>query len=281
MRKLMGLAAGAALALACAVTVPAQATELSPAAATALDTALASDIRAEDRARDAYRNPRETLAFFGVEPGMTVVDFMPAGGWYSRVLVPYLGSNGTYIGMNPPIAEDATGYFASMRNADQTFPGQVAEWVSGGGANPVGINAGSVPAEMHGTVDRIMIFRSMHSMWRFGWLRETLEDMRALLKDDGLIGVVQHRAKADAPYSYTDGSKGYLREADVIAMFQLHGFDLVSKSEVNANPNDPANHADGVWMLPPGMRGATDETRAAMQAIGESDRMTLLFRKRP
>jgi predicted methyltransferase len=95
-----------------------------------------------------------------------------------------------------------------------------------------------------------------------------------------MVGIEQHRAKPDAPYSYTDGSKGYLREMDLIHFMELNGFEFVGKSEANANPKDPANWPDGVWTLPPALRGAKEEDKARLQAIGESDRMTLLFRKR-
>ena len=99
--------------------------------------------------------------------------------------------------------------------------------------------------------------------------------MRSLLKNGGMIGIVQHRAKANAPFSYANGSRGYLREADVIAFMQVHGFTLVSSSEVNANTNDPANHARGVWEMPP----VLSTNRLDLVGLGESDRMTLLFRK--
>jgi predicted methyltransferase len=104
--------------------------------------------------------------------------------------------------------------------------------------------------------------------------------MRDLLKPDGLLGIEQHRAKADAPYSYTNGSKGYMRETDIINFMEIHGFELVAKSEVNANPKDSANWPDGVWTLPPALR-LKDVDRAKYEAIGETDRMTLLFKKRP
>jgi predicted methyltransferase len=106
--------------------------------------------------------------------------------------------------------------------------------------------------------------------------------MRDLLKPDGMVGIEQHRAKASASFSYSDGGKGYLREADVVRLMELNGFTFVGKSELNANPRDSADHADGVWHLPPVLRGVTDEAeKAKLKAIGESDRMTLLFRKRP
>jgi predicted methyltransferase len=94
-----------------------------------------------------------------------------------------------------------------------------------------------------------------------------------------MLGIVQHRAKADAAADYANGSMGYLREKDVIALVEALGFELVAMSEINANPKDPANHPDGVWSLPPTYT-LGDKNRAAFAAIGESDRMTLLFRKR-
>jgi predicted methyltransferase len=121
-------------------------------------------------------------------------------------------------------------------------------------------------------------------MLRNGWLHADMLTFRRLLKPGGMVGIEQHRAHPYDPYSATDGSKGYLREQDVIALFDLYGFDLVARSEVNANPKDPANWENGVWTLPPGYRGTgPNDTarRAELDAIGESDRMTMLFRKRP
>jgi predicted methyltransferase len=92
---------------------------------------------------------------------------------------------------------------------------------------------------------------------------------------------VDHRANENAPFSMTDGNKGYLRQSDVINLMDAYGFDLVSSSEMNANPRDTKDYAQGVWALPPTLMGATSRTRARMLAIGESDRMTLLFRMRP
>jgi predicted methyltransferase len=121
----------------------------------------------------------------------------------------------------------------------------------------------------------------MHNLWRFDLMRRELLAVRGLLKDDGLLGIEQHRASKKARADYTDGNKGYLREKDVIAMIEAHGFEFVAKSEVNANRKDPADHPDGVWMLPPNYRGVKDDAaKARLTAIGESDRMTLLFRKR-
>ncbi|MGB1139665.1 MAG: methyltransferase, partial [Halioglobus sp.] len=105
--------------------------------------------------------------------------------------------------------------------------------------------------------------------------------VHAMLADDGLVGVVQHRAPESATDEWADGSSGYLKQSAVIQMFNDAGFELVAESDINANPKDQPGADDIVWRLPPSLRGSKDnpERAAAMQAIGESDRMTLLFRK--
>lgn len=243
-----------------------------------LDLALAHPRRAADRPRDVWRHPAETLSFFRVRPGMTVVDYMPSGGWFTRVLVPYLGETGHYIGLNPDVGSEPGR--ERLANLSATFPARAAEW-TGVPASRIGaFNSDSLPPALKGTVDRVLILRELHNFKRFGWLDSELATARGLLRPDGLLGIEQHRARADAPDAYVDGSKGYLREKDVIAKIEASGFELVARSEVNANPADPADHATGVWALPPGFsEGDTDRARYA--AIGESDRMTLLFRKRP
>lgn len=272
----------AALLAAPAGVAPPPAAAQQPAADAALSTVLAHSRRDEDRARDAQRHPAETLAFFQVRPGMTVVDYMPAGGWYSRILIPYLGEQGTYMSLNPELHPEMTGYWDTYRGTAEKFPAEARGWVGDEGARVLGANTDTVPEQLAGTADRFLIFREIHNMRRFGWLHDTLMTARTLLKDDGLLGVVQHRAKADAPASYTLGDMGYQREKDVIAIFDAYGFDLVAKSEINANPQDPANWEGGVWTLPPGYRGVGENAarRAELDAVGESDRMTLLFRKR-
>ena len=248
----------------------------------ALEQVLGHERRADDRARDTWRHPAETLAFFQIEPGMTVVDYMPAGGWYTRVIVPYLGAQGSYIALNPELHPELTGYWDMYRGTAAKFPAEAREWVGEGHAKVIGANTDDDLAALAGTADRALIFREIHNMRRFGWLHDSLVTMRRLLKDDGLLGVVQHRAKADAPVDYILGDNGYQREEDVIKLFEAYGFELVDKSEINANPADPANWEGGVWTLPPGYRGAPEGSarRAELDKVGESDRMTLLFRKR-
>ena len=237
--------------------------------------------RADDRARDAWRHPAETLAFFDVEPGMTVVDYMPATGWYSRVLIPYLGRDGNYIGLNPELHPDLTGYWDMYRGASSRIPADARDWVGQDGARVWGLNTDDELDSFAGTADRVLIFREIHNMRRFGWLHDSMMAIRTLLKDDGLVGVVQHRARADAPLDYTFGDNGYQRQEDVIRLFAVYGFELVAASEINANPRDPANWERGVWSLPPTYAGATAGSREYRRRadIGESDRMTLLFRK--
>ena len=246
------------------------------AAPVAMDAVLAASVRDDDRARDAWRHPAETLAFFRIEPGQTVVDYMPASGWYTRVLVPYLGSEGLYIGLTPdPAAADSErfeGYFADL-------PGKFRETAPGWGLTgaPMAVyGSQDLPEELDGQVDRVLIFREMHNLLRSGVLYTELTRIRDLLKPDGMIGIVQHRAKETAPSDYTLGGKGYLRQSDVVGLMRAHGFELVASSEANANVSDPANHPDGVWELPPSLGTKREELRG----IGESDRMTLLFRKR-
>jgi predicted methyltransferase len=249
--------------------------------AQALAVVLADTRRDGDRARDQYRHPVETLNFFKVKPGMTVVDYMPSSGWWTRVLVPYLGAKGRYIGLNPdvrtaePRMQTMFGGFAEkLATLANGLPGVPADAV-------VGYNTDGLPKDLNGTVDRVLIFREMHNLWRINIMRNELFAMRALLKSDGLLGIEQHRAKNNASADYTNGSNGYLRERDVIALIEAHGFEFQGKSEINQNKRDPANHPQGVWMLPPGLRGVTgDADKARMIEIGESDRMTLIFKKR-
>lgn len=246
-----------------------------------LQQVLAHPRRVEDRARDTYRHPAETLDFFRVEPGMTVVDYMPATGWYSRVLIPYLGREGNYIGLNPELDDELTGYWDMYRNASSRIPADARSWVGMEGARVYGLNTDDDLAPFAGTADRVLIFREVHNMRRFGWMHDSMMAIRTLLKDDGLVGVVQHRAREGAPIDYTFGDNGYQRQEDVIRLFAIHGFELVSASEINANPRDPANWERGVWSLPPSYVGAAEGSRERNRraAIGESDRMTLLFRK--
>ena len=247
-----------------------------------LATVLKSEHRAKDAARDKYRNPVATLQFFDVQPTHTVVEYGPGGGWYTRVLLPYLNGSGKYLATNSDSSlMNITDRKREARAKSWTerFPDQAAKWTGIDAKKITAFESDEIPDDLKGKVDRIVIFRSIHGMMNGARSDSELRNLRAMLNDDGMIGVVQHRAKADAPFSMSKGTKGYMKQDDVIALFNLHGFELVRSSEINANAKDTANYEGGVWTLPPVLRYG-EKDRAKYQAIGESDRMTLLFKKR-
>lgn len=244
----------------------------------ALKAAVSDTNRADDAKRDAYRHPVETLHFFKVAPDMKVGEYAPGGGWYSKVLGNYLKDQGELVGLffNPEVLTNRYGQGAADDAA--SFPGKVAEWTGTDASKVGGMTLNAVSDEDKGTFDRVLVFRMMHNMMRWNIADSEIKAMRELLKDDGMLGIVQHRAKADAPWSYADGNHGYLREADVIKLMEVNGFELVDSSEVNANPKDSADYEGGVWTLPPSY-ALGDRDKEKYAAIGESDRMTLLFKK--
>lgn len=245
----------------------------------------------EAMARDSARHPAQTLEFFDVRPGMTVAEALPGGGWYTNILANYLGADGTLYGVNypdkmwPMFSFSNEKMIAERVASTAMFPKLV------GGFTPSGINArgftfDTAPQELNGTVDRVLLIRALHNLNRFeattGMRTQALSTVHRLLKDDGLVGVVQHRAPADADDAGANGSRGYLKQADVISTFEGAGFELVATSEINANANDKPAADDIVWRLPPSYSGSKDNpaVQDAMTAIGESDRMTLTFRKK-
>ncbi|MFU7529290.1 class I SAM-dependent methyltransferase [Qipengyuania sp. ASV99] len=278
---LAALAAGSALF---AVASPAAADGHMEAAAPALAEVLAHERRDGDRARDEYRNPAETLAFFGVEPTMTVAEFSPGGGWYTRVLAPYLMPAGQYIAFNTDSDRGTYRSRAAEARAKgwtESFKSSVATAMEVEADKVMAFEIDEMPETAAGTVDRVLIFRSMHGLNIGNNADDVLKAARTMLKDDGMVGVVQHRAPDGASYDdYGARQRGYMRKADVIAIFEANGFELAGESEVNANPADPANWENGVWTLPPVLAtGEDDARRSEYLAIGESDRMTLLFKK--
>ncbi|MDP2130238.1 MAG: methyltransferase [Erythrobacter sp.] len=245
--------------------------------AEALSGAINHPTRAEDRARDAHRHPAETLAFFQVAPDMKVGEYAPGGGWYSRLLGHYLGGEGELVGLffNPVVVSQDEARRQSIRDAAAKFPAEVAGFTGLPADKFAGMTLDTLPDDQKGTFDRILVIRMMHNIMRSNIADSEIKAMGELLKDDGMIGIVQHRAKADAPWSYANGTRGYMREADVIDFMRINGFDLVAKSDINANPNDTADHEGGVWEMPPVLRTKRED----LKDLGESDRMTLLFKK--
>ncbi len=263
---------------------PAAADAHTEAATPALEDVLAHERRDDDRARDEHRNPAETLAFFGVEPTMTVAEYGPGGGWYTRVLAPYLMPAGQYVAFN----QDSEGRAYRTRAQEarskawtETFKNGIAEGMGVDADDVMAFETDEMPEGVAGTVDRVLIFRSMHGLNIGNSADAVLKAARIMLTDDGMVGVVQHRAPEGASYDdYGARQRGYMRKADVVAIFEANGFELAAESEVNANASDPANWERGVWTLPPVLAtGEDDARRSEYLAIGESDRMTLLFRK--
>lgn len=248
---------------------------------TLLELAVQNPKRNEESKRDIWRHPVETLSFFGVRPTMKVGEYAPGGDWYSHILAPYLGQQGHLTGLffNPDSGAFSEKTQVGIKADAAKFGADIAAWAGMPVNHFSAFTLGAIPETEMGTYDRVLVIRMMHNLMRWNIADSEIKAMRSLLKPDGMIGIVQHRAKADAPYAISNGSRGYLREADIIKFMEVNGFELVAKSEVNANPKDTADWPEGVWTLPPTLT-LKDKDRSRYEAIGESDRMTLLFRMR-
>jgi predicted methyltransferase len=245
----------------------------------------------EAQARYVYRHPQETIEFFGIKPGMTVVEALPGGGWYTKILLPYLGSDGQLIGAD--YAADMYALFGFFNEeqleAKKTWvadwTAEAEEWRDDHSAGVSAFVLGSLPDSMAGTADAVVFVRAMHNLARFEgegeYLTTALADANRVLKPGGIVGVVQHAATSDMSDEQTDGSRGYLRKEFVIEQMKKAGFELVAESDINANPKDQPGADDVVWRLPPTLFTSRDnpELKKEMTAIGESNRMTLKFRK--
>ncbi len=261
-----------------------------------VDTAKLSAVldSQSDKAKARYdaRHPQETLVFFGIAPGMKVAEALPGGGWYSKILVPYLGDEGHLIGMDYSIKMwPEFGGFANEEFLEKK-KSWAAEWVEGAQAWRAGsqgdISAftfGARDKAMDGTLDAVLFIRALHNLSRFeekgGYLTEAIQDTHALLKPGGIVGVVQHQGPEGNTDEWAKGDSGYLKKSNLIASFEAAGFEFVKESDVNSNPKDVPSNEDIVWRLPPSLGTSRDnpELKAKMEAIGESNRMTLLFKK--
>lgn len=221
-------------------------------------------------ARDRYRNPAATLAFFGVRPNHTVVEIFPGGGWYSEILVPYvIGGGGTYYAAAP---DRGLNGFRRLQSANPQLYGQARL-----AAFPV--RSASDRGVPDGTADVVLTFRNVHN-WMMGdqpYAELAFRQMYAMLKPGGVLGIEEHRLPEKAD-SAREKTSGYLKVSTVRRLAEQAGFRFVGSSEINANPRDTADHPEGVWTLPPTLR-LGDKDRARYLAIGESDRMTLKFVK--
>jgi predicted methyltransferase len=254
----------------------------APVAGANLAGVIAHDRRAENRVRDQWRHPNDTLSFFGIEPDMTIVEVLPGnGGWYTQILNPLTAEQGRLIGATYPESLWVQIFPDWSADRHETFGADIAQmdrYMSIEGiesAQPiVGYAIDNIPDEENGQADAVLFFRAMHHLFRFEepLVDTALAEVFDVLAPGGVVGVVQHRAPEDADAAFVNGDNGYLKQSDVVAAFERAGFVLEETSELNANPNDPV---DGVvWRLPP---STTDNP--ATQDIGESDRMTLRFRK--
>ena len=259
----------------------------SHARAAAADAALAKIIAegardAEDKARDGDRRPLETLKFWGVKPNMTVVELGSGGGYWTDILSQYLATGGgklivTFGDPDAMTEQQRTNRDNFMRKylADPKTYGTVET-----GVFALKTDKPIAPA---GSADMVISSRNFHGWLLFGMKDKALKDIHNVLKPGGLVAVEQHRADATKPQ---DPRTGYVRQDYVITEYRKAGFEFVGSSEINANPRDTKDHPFGVWTLPPNLRGSPNGQPAApspdeakYRAIGESDRMLLVFRK--
>ncbi len=240
----------------------------------------------EDRARDAWRNPAETLAFFGVESDDFVIEALPGTGWYTRVLLPYVAAEGKYAGANyqdgmwPLILPDPTPELIERLSTwADNFPEKAAA-IAATDEPVVAYEFGDAPDELKGTADVALFIRALHNFSRAGgsFGADAMAETYDMLKPGGVLGVVQHSAPEGATGASADGSVGYMSVENVVAMAEAAGFVFEEASDINANSADQPNEGEIVWRLPP-TYAFGDDNRDAYTAIGESNRMTLRFRK--
>jgi predicted methyltransferase len=257
--------------LAAALILPAGLALAAPSAPSpALRAAVAAPTRTPANvARDQYRHPAETLAFFGVKPTDTVVEIWPSGGWYTEILAPYTLGRGALYAAAP--SEKGLGGIRKLQAAHPAVYGKLKTAIFPAVAGQPGVPAGSA--------DVVLTFRNVHN-WRFGETDQTqaaFDQMFAMLKPGGTLGVEEHRLPEEMDAAL-EGKSGYMRRSSVIAFATKAGFTFAGESQVNANPKDTHDYPAGVWTLPPNY-AEKDKDRAKYAAIGESDRMTLKFVK--
>jgi predicted methyltransferase len=262
--------------IACAVLVAAcEAASSRQTTAEDLTAILAGDQRSpEERARDVYRHPKETLLFFGIRPEMKVLEVWPEPGWYTEILAPLLRAKGTYYAgviAVDPANKHAVQRLEEFRAKLAARPDLYDRAVVVTFPNDVGT---AVPA---GSLDMVVTFRNIHNWMYQGTAPQMFAAMYQALKPGGILGVVEHRGNPAVPQD-PKAKSGYVNEDYAIKLIEAQGFRLEAKSEVNDNPKDTKDYEQGVWTLPPTYRlGAKDHDKYA--AIGESDRFTLRFVK--
>ena len=246
-----------------------------------LAAAIADPLRSEaNRARDGARHPYETLRAFGLRPDETVVEIAPGGGWYTEILAPYLRERGHYVAaLYVDRGNTAAESEARLAQARERFDAKFTAQPERYGRIEVGVLGvdGLAGAGAPGSADAVLTFRNIHNWIAEGSFDTALHAFFVVLKPGGVLGVEEHRALPGTPLDRIIES-GYVPEAYVIEHARAAGFELVARSETNANPRDTKDHPNGVWSLPPTLRGGAVD-REQFLAIGESDRMTLTFVK--
>jgi predicted methyltransferase len=248
-----------------------------PGLRSALTAALKGPQRRPGHAeRDGQRHPLETLTFLGVQPNHHVLEYGPGEGWYTELLAPVLSTRGKlFVTLTDPDGSQEqrmTLYGKRTQLALASLPeaySNVERVVLSPPAATLAI--------ADNTLDSVLLFRGAHGMVNAGTFEAWLTEFNRTIKPKGILGIEQHRAIAGSDPALTS-KQGYLPEAFVIEQVEKAGFKLVKKSEINANPKDTKDYADGVWALPPSLRGGETD-KAKYVAIGESDRMTLKFAK--
>jgi predicted methyltransferase len=228
---------------------------------------------AANKARDKYRHPVETLAFFGIRPNMTVVELWPFGGWYTEIIAPYLKGTGTYYAAaQDPSSNDAedkelNARLKALLDARPDLYGEV-KWSV--------LAPGKYNIAPDGSADMVVTFRNIHNWVWSGNEKEVFAAAFRALKPGGILGVEEHRS--NNPQEKPGKDQAYTGESYAIGLIQSVGFKLVARSSINNNPKDTKNYPKGVWTLPPNYAEG-DKDRARYAAIGESDRFTLKFVK--
>ncbi|MBW4698445.1 MAG: methyltransferase [Aphanocapsa lilacina HA4352-LM1] len=240
-------------------------------------SAMANPVRTEQqRARDTYRHPLETLTFFGLRPEMTVVELWPGGGWYTTILAPVVAERGKLVvstfDANGPKESGMTRSARALNERLASDPKTYGKVQTVLVAPPDNLTLGP-----DNSADLVLTFRNIHNWAAAGYEDKVYAAAFKVLKKGGTFGVEEHRARPGV--SVAESIKtGYMPEDYVIKKIEAAGFKLTSKSEINANPRDTRDHVGGVWTLPPTLSQG-EKDREKYLAIGESDRMTLKFTK--
>ena len=221
-----------------------------------VEAALAAESRPEaDVERDRNRKPLETLKFFGLEDDMTVLELIPGGGWYTRVLAPVLADNGKlYVALGTGRVSDSV----------LTEPGFEKVEVIETDANirrPEGSRYYALDDFEFGIsgVDMVLTFRNVHNFdaESRGRMNRAVFDV---LKSGGLYGVVDHTKRHMEP----ENPENRRRIDPVLVIKEMLdiGFEFVGYSDLHYRADDELRYEVG-----------------RRTVTGNTDRFTFLFRK--